>query len=84
MRPCELKRMYDPNLDKYVRKNIYGEGIFETVKSIGKKLLGKTTKKALSTAVSKTGEYAGDKKKGEKEKKKKRKKKKRETKLLIF
>ena len=38
MRPCEFKRIYDPNMDKYVRDHIYGEGIFDTVKSIGKNI----------------------------------------------
>ena len=56
-------------VDNYVKKRIYGEGILDVFKMIGKKVFGKTakeaaktaTKKALQTAATKTGEYAGEK-----------------------
>ena len=56
-------------VDNYVKKHIYGEGISDVFKMIGKKVFGKTareaaktaTKKALQTAATKTGEYAGEK-----------------------
>ena len=65
MRQCELKKMYDPNLDAYVTKHIYGEGISDIFKSIGRKIFGKTTKKVVKSAAKKaataTSEYAGKK-----------------------
>ena len=50
-------------------KHIYGEGVTDVFKTIGRKLFGKTvkeaaktaTKKALQTAATTTGEYAGEK-----------------------
>ena len=69
MRQCEFKKRYDPNLDMHVGKHIYGEGITDVFKAVGKRLLGKTAKsiaktaatKAATTAATKTGEYAGKK-----------------------
>ena len=69
MRQCELKKMYDPNLDAYVTKHIYGEGISDIFKSIGRKIFGKTTKKVVKSptksaakkAATATSEYAGKK-----------------------
>ena len=73
MRQCEFKKRYDPDMDMHVSKHIYGEGITDIFKAIGRKLFGKTVKNvaktAAKTAVTKaattTGEYAG-KKAGEK------------------
>ena len=56
-------------VDNYVKKHIYGEGISDVFKMIGKKVFGKTakeaaktaTKTALQTADPKTGKYAGEK-----------------------
>ena len=45
MRQCELKKRYDPDLDAYVTKHIYGEGISDVLKSIGRKIFGKTVNK---------------------------------------
>ena len=50
-------------------KHIYGEGVTDVFKTIGRKLFGKTmkeaaktaTKKAVQKAAIKTGEYAGEK-----------------------
>ena len=74
MRPSEFKIRYDPNLDRYVMKHVhdetrYGEGFGDLIKSVGKKLFGKTTKSIAKTAAksaatkaaTKTGEYAGKK-----------------------
>ena len=36
MRQSEFKRKYDPEMGKYVRQHIYGEGIIDTVKSFFK------------------------------------------------
>ena len=65
MRPSEFKKRYDPNLDRYVMKHvhdetIYSEGFSDVVKSVGKKLFGKTAKSIAKTAT-KTGEYVGKK-----------------------
>ena len=65
MRQSELKKRYDPDLDAYVTKHIYGEGISDVLKSIGRKIFGKTVNKVAKTAAKKaataTGEYACNK-----------------------
>ena len=53
MRQSEFKKRYDVKTGKYVKKHIYGEGITDVFKTIGRKLFGKTMKEA--------GEYAGEK-----------------------
>ena len=55
-------------MGRYVKKHIYGEGVTDVFKTIGRKLFGKTmkeaaktaTKKAVKKAATKTGEYAGE------------------------
>ena len=73
MRQSEFKKKLDPELGRYTRQHIYGEGITDVLKSVGSKLFGKTMKKAakkgvekaVSSAATKTGEHvskkAGDK-----------------------
>ena len=69
MRKSEFKMKLDPELGRYTRKHIYGEGMMDVFKSVGSKLFGKTMKKAakkgaekaLTTAATKTGEHAGKK-----------------------
>ena len=69
MKQSEFKRRSDIKMGRYAKKHIYGEGISDVFKMIGKKVSGKTakeaaetaTKKALQTAATKTGEYAGEK-----------------------
>ena len=68
-RQSEYKKRLDPELGRYTRQHIYGEGITDVFKSIGSKIFGKTMKKAakkgvekaLTSAATKTGEYAGKK-----------------------
>ena len=69
MRQSEFKKRYDVKTGRYVKKHIYGEGVTDIFKTIGRKLFGKTmkeaaktaTKKAVQKAATKTGEYAGEK-----------------------
>ena len=69
MRQSEFKIKYDPELGRYTRQHIYGEGVMDVFKSFGSKLFGKTVKsaakkgveKALTTAATKTGEHEGKK-----------------------
>ena len=69
MRQSEFKMRFDPELGRYTRQHIYGEGIMDVFKSVGSKLFGKTMKKAakkgvekaVTAAATKTGEYAGKK-----------------------
>ena len=69
MRKSEFKMRFDPELGRYTRQHIYGEGIMDVFKSFSSKLFGKTMKKAakkgvekaLTTAATKTGEHAGKK-----------------------
>ena len=68
-RQSEFKMKFDPELGRYTRQHIYGEGIMDVFKSFGKKIFGKTMKKAakksgekvLTMAATKTGEHAGKK-----------------------
>ena len=65
IRQCEFKTMYDPDLDMYVTKHIFDEGMTvgggmtDVFKAFGKKLVGKTAKSAATTAATKTGEKGG-------------------------
>ena len=69
MRKSEFKMRFDPELGKYTKQHIYGEGMMDIFKSFGSKLFGKTVKsaakkgveKALNTAATKTGEHVGKK-----------------------
>ena len=47
MNKIMLKRRYDPTIDRYVKKDIhtgeiYGEGLMDIFKSVGRKLFSKT------------------------------------------
>ena len=69
MRKSEFKMRLDPELGRYTRQHIYGEGMTDSFKSFGKKIFGKTMKKAakkgaekvVTAAATKTGEHAGKK-----------------------
>ena len=65
MRQSEFKMKYDPELGRYTRQHIYGEGMMDVFKSFGKKIIGKTmktaAKKAVTAAATKTGEHVGKK-----------------------
>ena len=69
MRQSEFKMKLDPELGRYTRQHIYGEGIMDVFKSFGKKIFGKTMKKAakrgaqkaVTAAAAKTGEHVGKK-----------------------
>ena len=70
----EYKKRYDPDMGRYVKKHIYsgelhGEGYkMDMLKSLGKKLFGKTSReiakkafeKAATSAATKTGEHLGN------------------------
>jgi len=73
-RQSELKRRFDPEIGKYVKKHIHtgeihGEGLTDILKSVGTKLFGKTAKEiaqkaaitAATKAATKTGEHLGNK-----------------------
>ena len=74
MTQSKFKLRYDPDLDKYVRKNIYdgsiyGAGITEAFKSIGRNIFGRTVKNAAKSAAKSAakkaattrGQYVGKK-----------------------
>ena len=69
MRQSEFKKRYDPELGRFTRQHIYGEGVMDVFKNIGAKVIGQTLKKAAKTAASKavttaatkTGEHVGKK-----------------------
>ena len=70
----EYKKRYDPDTGRYVKKHIYsrelhGEGYkMDMLKSLGKKLFGKTTReiakkaveKSATSVATKTGEHIGN------------------------
>ena len=68
-RQSEYKKRFDPEFGSFTKQHIYGEGITDVFKSFGKKIFGKTMKKAakksgekvLTMAATKTGEHAGKK-----------------------
>ena len=65
MRQSEFKMTFDPELGRFTRQHIYGEGMMDVFKSFGSKLFGKTmkkaAKKAVTAAATKTGEHVGKK-----------------------
>ena len=69
MRQSEFKKRYDPELGRFTRQHIYGEGVMDVLKNIGSKVIGQTLKKAaktaatkaVTTAATKTGEHVGEK-----------------------
>ena len=69
MRQSEFKKRYDPELGRFTRQHIYGEGVMDVFKNIGAKVIGQTLKKAaktaatkaVTTAATKTGEHVGEK-----------------------
>ena len=48
MKQSELKRRYDVKVGRYVKKHIYGEGVTDVFKTIGRELFGKTVKEAAN------------------------------------
>ena len=50
MKQSEFKKRYDVKMGLYVKKHIYGEGVTDVFKTIGRKLFGKTMKEAANTA----------------------------------
>ena len=69
MRQSDFKKRYDPELGRFTRQHIYGEGVMDIFKNIGSKVIGQTLKKAaktaatkaVTTAATKTGEHVGKK-----------------------
>ena len=73
-RQSELKKRFDPEIGRYVKKNvhtgeIHGEGLTDILKSFRSTLFGKTAKEiakkaavtAATKAATKTGEHIGNK-----------------------
>ena len=69
MKQSEFKKRYDPELGRFTRQHIYGEGVMDVFKNIGSNVFGQTLKKAAKTAATKaitsaatkTGEHVGEK-----------------------
>ena len=61
MRQSEFKKRYDVKMGRYVKKDIYEEGITDVFKTIGRKLFGKTLKEAAKTATKKAVQRAATK-----------------------
>ena len=69
IRQSEFKMRFNPELGRFTRQHIYGEGMTHVLKSFGKAIFGKTMKKAakkgvekaVTAAATKTGEHVGKK-----------------------
>ena len=65
MKQSEFKKRYDPELGRFTRQHIYGEGVMDTVSKVFGQTLKKAAKtaatKAVTTAATKTGEHFGEK-----------------------
>ena len=69
MRQSGFKKRCHPELGRFTRQHIYGEGVMDVFKNIGAKVIGQTLKKAAKTAATKavrtvatkTGEHVGKK-----------------------
>ena len=69
MRQSDFKKRYDPELGRFTRQHIYGEGVMDVFKNFGSKIFGQTLQKAaktaatkaVTTAATKTGEHVGKK-----------------------
>ena len=61
MRQSEFKMKLDPELGKYTRQHIYGEGMIDVFKSFGSKLFGKTVKPAVKIGAKKSGDSSCNK-----------------------
>ena len=65
MRQSEYKKRYDPETGRKVKEHIYGEGIWDSIKSVEREVFGKMAKKAASKvttkAISKVSEHAREK-----------------------
>ena len=67
MRQSDFKKKYDPELGRFTRQHIYGEGVMDVFKNFGSKVIGQTLKKAaktaatkaVTTAATKTGGHVG-------------------------
>ena len=46
MRQSEFKKKLNPELGRYTRQHIYGEGITDVLKSVGSKLCWKNNEKS--------------------------------------
>ena len=68
-RQSEYKKKFNPEMGRFKRQHIYGEGMMDVLKNVGSIVLGKTVKsaakkgveKAVTTAATKTGEHVGKK-----------------------
>ena len=58
MKQSEFKKRYDPELGRFTRQHIYGEGVMDVLK---KKAAKTAANKAITTAATKTGEHVGKK-----------------------
>ena len=69
MRQSDFRKKYDPELGRFTRQHIHGDGVMDVFKNIGSKIFGQTLKKAaktaatkaVTTAATKTGEHVGKK-----------------------
>ena len=69
MRQSEFKKRYNPELGRFTKQHIYGEGVMDVFKNIGAKVIGQTlakaakiaASKAVTAAATKTGEHVGKK-----------------------
>ena len=47
MRQSDFKKRYDPELGRFTRQHIYGEGVMAIFKNIDSKVIGQTLKQEV-------------------------------------
>ena len=65
MRKCEYQKKYSPTLGKHVYKHVYGEGVYDVLSGLRRKLFSKAVKESASRMAKKTASRMA-KKAGEK------------------
>ena len=61
MRQSDFKKKYDPELGRFTRQHIYGEGVMDVFKNIGSKIFGQTLKKSCKNSGNKSCHNSGHK-----------------------
>ena len=57
-RKCEYKKHYNPEIGRYVKTHVHGEGVSDVLKAITGKIFSNTVKKTLKAGVQKGAEKA--------------------------
>ena len=56
-RQSEYKKRFDPELGRFTKQHVYGEGITDVLRSLGSKLFGNTVKSAAKKGANKSKRF---------------------------